>query len=227
MKEHQLAVLNFFKGLAPGRLLDAGSGTDALGRILRDRGFEVFSLDLYESPGVHMGRFVRADLNATLPFADNTFDYILCSESLQYLENHAGLFREFGRLLKKGGSLAISIPNILNASSRLYFLQRGYYPSFKPVRTVDAKKEWDTIAYNPISLVDIIELIKRNGFEINALKASRLKFSNLPLYPVLKTLYWLGLIFEENEEKAEFLKKVSSKEALLGDHLIIQVKLRS
>lgn len=222
MKNHQLAVLNYFKGLKPGRLLDAGSGGDALGRVLKDRGFDVFSLDLYEQPFLK-NRFIRADMNACLPFVDGSFDYILCSESLQYLENHAGLFREFQRLLRKGGSVVLSIPNLLNANSRLYFLQRGYYPNFKPIRTIDAKKGWDGIAYNPVSLVDIMELVKRNNFTLRCVKASRMKSSNFPLYPFLKAMYSLGLLFESHEEKYELLKQLSSKEVLLGDHLILEI----
>lgn len=226
MKGHQLAVLNFFKGLRPGRLLDAGSGGDALGRVLKERGFDVFSLDLYARPHLK-DRFVRADMNANLPFVDGAFDYVLCSESLQYLENHAGLFREFQRVLKRGGSVVVSIPNILNASSRLYFMHRGYYPSFKPIRTVDESKEWDSIAYNPISFVEILEFMKRNNFELRSVNASRMKSSSLPLYPFLKALYSLGLLFERRAEKAELLRRLSSREALLGDHLIIHMGLRA
>jgi len=226
VKKHQIAVLDFFKGLKPGRLLDAGSGGDALGRILKERGVDVFSLDLYAHPYLK-DRFVRADMNEKLPFVDKAFDYVLCSESLQYLENHAGLFREFQRVLKRGGSVIVSIPNLLNVNSRLYFLHRGYYPSFKPVRTIDAGKEWDSIAYNPISFVEILELVKRNNFELRSISASRMKFSNLPLYLFLKAFYSLGLLFERHAEKAEFLRRLSSREVLLGDHLIIHIGLRA
>lgn len=223
MKAHQLAVVNFFKTLNPGRLLDAGSGGDAIAGVLRERGFKVVSLDLFETPKEPMS-FVRADLNKGLPFLDATFDYILCSESLQYLENHAGLFREFARLLKKGGSLVLSFPNVLSASSRLYFLQRGYYPSFKPVRTVDLKKGWDAVAYNPVSYVEVAELAKRNGMRVSDMKASRMKSSNLPLYPLLKGLYSLGLLFNDRGEKVELLRRLSSMEVLLGDHLIVRME---
>ncbi|MDO8427257.1 MAG: class I SAM-dependent methyltransferase [Deltaproteobacteria bacterium] len=223
MKSHQLAVLNFMKDLKPGRLLDAGSGGDSLGLILKDKGFDVFSLDLYEKTRLK-GRFTRADLNGNLPFASASFDYILCCESLQYLENHAGLFREFRRILKADGSAVLSIPNVLSANSRLYFLQRGYYPHFKPVRTIDASKKWDSIAYHPVSFVDILESLKRNNFKLKALKASRMKASNLPLYLFLKALYSLGLLFESHKEKAELLRHLSSREVLLGDHLVIHIE---
>lgn len=224
MKDHQLAVLNYFKGLRPGRLLDAGSGGESLGRILKEKGFDLVSIDLYTRPSLKEG-FVKADLNDHLPFTDRVFDYILCSESLQYLENHARLFREFKRVLKKGGKVVLSIPNLLNASSRLYFLQRGYYPSFKPVRTVDGTKGWDCLAYNPISLVDILELAKKNDFSFKDLKASKMKSS--PLYPFLKVLYSLGLLFEGHKEKAELIRHLSSREVLLGDHLIIQIESKA
>lgn len=223
MKKHQQAVVDFLSSQRPGLVLDAGSGTDALGAELRAKGFKVVSLDLFETP-VERGSFVRGDLNAVLPFIDRSFDYTLCSESLQYLENHTGLFREFSRVLKDGGSAVVSIPNVLSASSRLYFLQRGYYKSFKPVRTVDKGKGWDSIAYNPVSLVDIIELSIRNSLVLKALKASKMKPSNLLLYPLLKALYMAGRIFEKDRGKAVLIEALSSREALLGDHLIIQLE---
>lgn len=227
MKNHQFAVLDFFRRLKQGRVLDAGSGGNAIAGRLSEMGFDVFSLDLYETPEIRGGRFVRADLNNGLPFTDGAFDYVLCSESLQYLENHAVLFREFGRVLKRGGSVVLSMPNLLNAASRLYFLQRGYFPSFKPIRTVDGGKAWDGIAYNPVSLVEVVELAKRNGLTFGRFEASRMKSSNYLLYPVLKALYSCGLLFEKHAEKAELLRRLSSREALLGDHLIIQLERKA
>ena len=226
LKNHQQAVVDFLSSERPGLVLDAGGGTDALGAHLRQKGFKVVSLDLFETP-VEKGSFVRGDLNRALPFIGGTFDYVLCSESLQYLENHTGLFREFSRVLKDGGSAVVSIPNVLSASSRLYFLQRGYYKSFKPVRTVDKGKGWDSIAYNPVSLVDIIELSLRNSLVLKALKASKMKPSNLLLYPLLKALYMAGRIFEKDRGKAALIEALSSREGLLGDHLIIQLERKA
>lgn len=225
VKEHQKAVLDLLRGTKPGRILDAGSGGDAIGRVLKERGFDVFSLDLYARPSLEK-RSVVGDMNGGLPFIDGIFDYILCSETLQYLENHALLFREFKRILKNNGSIILSLPNVLNAGARLYFLRRGYHKHFKPIRTVDPSKGWDAIAYNPISYVEILELMKGNNFELKAIKASRLKASDLPIYLFLKALYSLGLLFERNEEKAALIRRLSSSEALLGDHLIMRFSLK-
>lgn len=222
MKRHQADTVRFFNRLKPGRVLDAGSGSDVLAAALRPKGFEVFSLDLY-STGTR-GRFVRADLNCALPFASAAFDYVLCSESMQYLENHAALMREFSRVLKTGGSAVISTPNVLNAASRLYFLQRGYFPFFKPVRTIDAAKGWDAVVYHPISLVDIIALGMKSRLEVKEVAATHLKGAAMALYPFLKCLYLAGLLFERDMAKAAFIRLLSSKEALAGDHLIIRLE---
>lgn len=223
MKRHQAAVLEFMDGLERGLVLDAGSGTDAIGAALKGRGFKVVALDLYEATTMP-GSFIRADLNAGLPLAGNTFDYILCSESLQYLENHAMLFREFARLIKKGGSLILSLPNILNAASRLFFLRRGYYPGFKPIRTIVEKKGWDGVVFNTVSLVEIMGLGAQTGFELKEVKASGYKRSGYVLYPLLKAMYGVGLAFEKDAAKAALSRALSSKDALLGDHIIIRLE---
>lgn len=222
MKTHQEETLRFIQRLAPGKLLDAGSGTDALASVLREKGYGVISLDLYSTG--KKGRFVKADLNRPIPFIDAAFDYLLCSESMQYLENHAALMREFARVVRPGGSVVISTPNVLNAASRLYFLQRGYFPSFKPVRTVDAAKGWDSIVYNPVTLVDIITLGGKCGLEVKEVAASRKKTSAMLLYPFLKLLYLTGLFFDKDKEKAALIRRLSSKEALTGDHIIIRLE---
>lgn len=226
MKAHQSTAVELISTLPVGKLLDAGSGTGEMGNLLAQKGFKVISLDMYDIGGAG-GPFVLADMNAPLPFADASFDYVLCSESLQYLENHAALFREFRRVLKKTGSVILSMPNVLSAGSRFYFFRRGYFPHFKPVRTKDPKRGWDALAYNPASLVDIIEVMRKNRFEIQKVLASKIKAANLPLYVFLKATYATGLLFEKNPEKAALLRLLSSRETLMGDHLVMQFRALS
>ncbi len=238
MKEHQSALIRFFEGLRgddplrgddamlPGVLLDAGSGKDTIAGALRAMGFEVVSLDLYDTPPSSKG-FIRADLNERLPFKDAAFDCVLCSESLQYLGNHALVFKEFSRVLKKGGRLVISIPNVLSAASRAYFRRRGYFQAFKPVRTVDAGKGWDDVVYNPVSLVEIYCYGRRFGLKIKKVAASRFKAKNFIYFLRLKADYSIGLAFERDERKRELLKLLSSPAALLGDHLVLLMEKKT
>lgn len=223
MKAYHQALVDIIKRLGPGTVLDAASGPGPLGGPLEEAGFKVFSMDLYEAPQKGNG-FVRADLNRTLPFRNNVFDYIICSEALQYLENHAMPFREFKRVLKDRGSIFITLPNILNASSRFFFLRRGYFPHLKPLRTVDEHKRWDSVTYNPVSLVEVLGLAGKNGLRVSSIKATGLKRSGIPLYILLRAFSYPGLFLNSNSKKAELLRCLYSKEVLLGDHLIIQME---
>lgn len=46
----------------------------------------------------------------TLPFADNTFDAVVCSEVLEHVPDFHGMLIEIRRVLKPDGHLAISVP---------------------------------------------------------------------------------------------------------------------
>jgi SAM-dependent methyltransferase len=55
--------------------------------------------------------FYLQQVNALrLPFADASFDKIICSEVLEHIEDYEQVLAEIYRLLKPGGQLAISVP---------------------------------------------------------------------------------------------------------------------
>ncbi|MCB1643926.1 MAG: class I SAM-dependent methyltransferase [Pseudomonadales bacterium] len=45
-----------------------------------------------------------------LPFADNTFDKVICSEVLEHIPEYHNVLREISRVLKTGGIFAASVP---------------------------------------------------------------------------------------------------------------------
>jgi len=47
---------------------------------------------------------------ARLPFKDLYFDVVICSEVLEHIPDHHAVIREFARVLKQGGTLAVSAP---------------------------------------------------------------------------------------------------------------------
>lgn len=45
-----------------------------------------------------------------LPFADNSFDKVICSEVLEHIPDYQSMLKEINRVLKPDGLLAISVP---------------------------------------------------------------------------------------------------------------------
>ncbi|MEI8051376.1 MAG: class I SAM-dependent methyltransferase [Actinomycetes bacterium] len=45
-----------------------------------------------------------------LPFADGTFDRVICSEVLEHIPDDEGAMAELSRVLKPGGTMAITVP---------------------------------------------------------------------------------------------------------------------
>ncbi|GAB4231327.1 MAG: hypothetical protein Tsb0021_09750 [Chlamydiales bacterium] len=73
---------------------------------------------------------MKADLNDPLPFSDQSFDYIVCAEGLEHIDNPHHLLREFHRILSPAGKVIISTPNPLKMKSRLKFLKEGTFNGF-------------------------------------------------------------------------------------------------
>ncbi|WP_171246556.1 class I SAM-dependent methyltransferase [Isoptericola sediminis] len=110
------AMLRLAGDVRGRRILDVGCGTGPLTAELRDRGAEVTGLDgspaMIELAREHLGDDVPlhvADLAEPLPFADDTFDDVVASLVLHYLEDWAGPLAEIKRVLKPGGRLLLSV----------------------------------------------------------------------------------------------------------------------
>jgi 2-polyprenyl-3-methyl-5-hydroxy-6-metoxy-1,4-benzoquinol methylase len=66
-----------------------------------------------------------ADINK-LPFADASFDCIICSEVLEHIPDHKKAIQEFDRILKPQGTLVVSVPRYF--TERIcWFISHDYY----------------------------------------------------------------------------------------------------
>jgi len=57
--------------------------------------------------------FRVADANAQLPFADKTFDALLCIDSMNHLPDRLNVFREWRRVLRAGGRAVFTDPVVI------------------------------------------------------------------------------------------------------------------
>jgi SAM-dependent methyltransferase len=70
---------------------------------------------------------VRTGSLTALPYADDTFDSALCLDVLEHLtfEEQPRALAELRRVLKPGGRLLVSVPNLAHLQSRVHFLLKG------------------------------------------------------------------------------------------------------
>jgi ubiquinone/menaquinone biosynthesis C-methylase UbiE len=120
--------------IKPGfRVLDAGCGQGRhLGESFRRPGAHVVGVDrgmedlahtrnmmrLMEKEGEGGGgswETLQADVTK-LPFADNSFDLVICSEVLEHIPEDDKAIREIVRVLKPGECLAVSVPRFFPES---------------------------------------------------------------------------------------------------------------
>ena len=72
--------------------------------------------------------FQTDDLNRDqLPFRDNSFDLIILGEVIEHLYDPDQVLRECYRILRSGGALLITTPNLLSWYNRILMVF-GYYP---------------------------------------------------------------------------------------------------
>lgn len=97
------------------RILEAGCGSGPLSAALRERGAEMSGFDgssaIIELARRRLGVGVPlevADLAEPLPCDDESFDDIVASLVLHYLEDWSGPLAELRRVLKPGGRLIVS-----------------------------------------------------------------------------------------------------------------------
>jgi len=170
-------VVELLKHEKKGRLLDAGAGQGFLSQRLQDIGFEVVAADLntdkFKIPSI---KCQKIDLNKDFPYQDAFFDYIICIETIEHLENPYHLIREFNRMLKKKGKLIISTPNILNIHARLRYLLRGSADWIHAEIDKVVPKDLRESLGRHINLIGFIELeyiLKNNGFNIEIISVNR------------------------------------------------------
>jgi SAM-dependent methyltransferase len=66
-------------------------------------------VDAGELSGDTLAVAVQGDALA-LPFADETFDRVICSEVLEHIPDDLGAMAELARVLRRGGTMAITVP---------------------------------------------------------------------------------------------------------------------
>jgi len=98
------------------KFLEVGCGMGYFSEMAQKNGAIVTGIDVGKKlveksrQKVPNGKFIIASIS-NLPFKDETFDLILCTEVIEHVENQNKGLSEVFRVLKKGGYLVLTTPN--------------------------------------------------------------------------------------------------------------------
>jgi len=162
-------VLKIFESLPRGVVFDGACGNGILSRNLKKMGFQVFSTDITVRDNLQKGLgLYQSDLNRGLAHNNARFDYCVCLETIEHLENPWHFIRELARILKPGGRLILSTPNIDYLSCKICFLLNGsFHPFFNDW-------QYEVIGHiTPLSKTGLKRILTKYGFKVEEMTYNR------------------------------------------------------
>lgn len=176
------SLFSHIKAMAPrlsGRLLDFGCGRKPYEDLFSVK--EYIGIDMEQTGHEHT--YSKVDVyydGKHIPFADESFDSVFCSEVFEHVFNLDEVIEEIKRVLKKNGNILITVPFCWNEHEVPYDF--GRYTSF-----------------------GIKHLLEKHGFEITALHKCG-NFARVIFQ--LWSLYFYSIITVKNKLLAFILRMI-------------------
>lgn len=181
------------------RLLDVGAGRGAfcnlLAEWLAERGRvpaeHVQACDLLPE-SFELDDVACAPLapDGTLPFAESSFDAVVSLEVVEHVEDQFAFLRELARVVRPGGRVVVTTPNVLSVQSRMRTLAFGFPELFDPLPLSGGDVRLLGGHIHPISPYFLVVAALRAGLERPELHADRVKRSSafwaVALAPILQ-----------------------------------------
>lgn len=116
LNNFSMVLLSELKKLKPESILDVGCGEGfTLNKLQKAQiGTKLEGIE-YMDDAIQLGKEMHPDLRITkgdiykLPYKDNSFDVVICSEVLEHLDDPTAALKELKRVSKK--YVALSVPN--------------------------------------------------------------------------------------------------------------------
>ncbi|MBI4527651.1 MAG: methyltransferase domain-containing protein [Deltaproteobacteria bacterium] len=240
--------VDLFSFMTPGKILDFPAGEGKESNDLLEMGFRVIAADLFRPKENARPEYVLADGNTVFPFRAVAFDYVLSREGIEHLENQAQFLRECARVLKTGGKLVLTTPNVLHLNGRVSWLltgqrilKRGLINEVQTVRKIDNGKIYHGHAF----LIDYFRLrylLRLSGFDGIEVYTDRYSLSSiifLWLVPLLFTAALLSVRMSMTKDRKkrkfyaykppfkEILTHVFSPALLFGKRMMVVAEKRT
>ena len=113
------------RAIRPGKVIELGCGSGRYLHALHERGWDVLGVDVVSQTADYI---MIADLSQPLALAPE-FDVVISAETIEHIVDTDRFLRSCAALLKPGGLLILTTPNLLFGVNRLRMLF-GLRPAF-------------------------------------------------------------------------------------------------
>jgi ubiquinone/menaquinone biosynthesis C-methylase UbiE len=182
-KKRFVQISKFLKESNITKILDVGCGDGVLSEFIKKRnnyiGMDISKSLIKRAKKRYKGfNFMVADA-ANIPFKNNTFDIVVCSEVLEHTLSPKKIIKELWRVLKENGMAIISIPNeplqiklryigIKTRIFKLMKLEKGIYQKWhihilneeKIIKLLKKYFKIEKVVYSPYRLLPLTVVIK-------------------------------------------------------------------
>ena len=234
-----------FKGK---QVVDFPAGTGVTSRLLLEVGATPLPFDLFPEYFKTEGAVCqRANIKEGLPLESSSQDFLICQEGIEHFSDQYEVFKEFSRVLKKGGKLLITTPNYSNLRSKVSYLvaESERFNTYMPPNELDdiwmSRQEISREVYfGHIFLLGIQKLRvfgRLTGFGAIKVLPTRPKSTSvllLPLlYPMLYLFNWIAYRnrmrknkdYDKSVKKAVYAEQfalATSYVTLTHSHLVVE-----
>lgn len=207
--------------------IPAGEGSFTR-RLIPD--YDVTSADVQDFLKAEGSTYAHADMTERLPWGDGTFDAIVNIDGIEHIERQFDFILECRRVLRPGGHLIISTPNISALRSRWRYLATGFHNKGKVPLDEAHVTPWHHIAL--LSFPQLRYMLHRSGFRITEVTTNRIKTISW-IYAPLVPLAWMmtkGVFLKEEKDPVqrrrnrEIMKQMFNCDVLFGEALILQAR---
>jgi len=210
------------------KVLDMPAGNGLLAENLRSHGHTVTCADINSE----RKEYDYVNMEMKLPYADASFDVVICLEGIEHVVAPNSLVSEICRITKPNGFVIISLPNVQSLFSRLKFLFTGTFYQFEPEgcrhpmgRLIDRGH------ISPVTLAQLNYLFGEAEFKPQIVTGDRIKKKILfPIYAILWAINLLALTLrsmKSNDYTVKTLYKFLTSSRCMMSRSLISVWSKS
>lgn len=154
--------------LVPGiRFVELGCGSGAIINAIEHQYTESIGIDFTDEQLSCLDEnrkweFIKADLNDVFPLENDWADCIVANQVIEHIYNPYEFARESCRILRPGGRLIVTTPNIRYIKNLWWILASGYGPRTAGGNTLDG--EWDDGHIHYFTHTDMRDIFREAGF---------------------------------------------------------------